>query len=203
MSEASPEDGGGGYGSAFALGASAASVDDEDGVDFNPEDYSEMAAALSEQPDDGDPLSLGQGAGQGAATTAAARSLAVSAAIKVLDTQLYVVRGLAVAAIRAGQAVITARNKVTDARAQLAARLLSSRLRAMRSAKLRALDAVVRIGLAMSRSLGSAGVDAADASRDVLVTAVAARLQAIRSVAEAGLTLGRTLLQDLLGLPPS
>lgn len=75
-----------------------------------------MAAALSDQ-SEGAPLQLGGGLAQGMAGmtnagSAAARSLAVSAAIKVLDTQLYVVRGLAVAAIKAGQAMVVARNKV-------------------------------------------------------------------------------------------
>ncbi|KAK3930504.1 Ribosome maturation factor RimM [Frankliniella fusca] len=218
-SESSPEDLGA-YMSSYSFGGAAqVQVDDDEGMDFSPEDYSEMAAVLSDQSEGGS-LQLGQG-GSGAGLSTA-RSLAVGAAIKVLDTQLYVVRGLAVAAIRAGQALVAARNKVADARSLLAARLLASRLRAMRSvstaglragaalaggaldaaqAKLRALDAVVRIGLAVSRTLGGAGLDAADAGRDLVVASLGARLQAIRSVAEAGLTLGRTLLQDLLGLP--
>ncbi|XP_052131707.1 uncharacterized protein LOC113207155 [Frankliniella occidentalis] len=220
VSESNPDDIGA-YSSPFSFGGSA-QADDEEGVDFNPEDYSEMAAALSDQ-NEGGPLQMGQGASSSNGLSTA-RSLAVGAAIKVLDTQLYVVRGLAVAAIRTGQSLIAARNKVADARSLLAARLLASRLRAMRSvstaglragaalaggaldaaqAKLRALDAVVRIGLALSRTLGAAGLDAADASRDLITASIGARLQAIRSVAEAGLTLGRTLLQDLLGLPTS
>lgn len=76
---------------------------------------SQMASVLSDQseggglpqPNAGGSTLAGLGAGG-----AAARSLAVSAAIKVLDTQLYVVRGLAVAAIKAGQAIVAARTKV-------------------------------------------------------------------------------------------
>ena len=74
-----------------------------------------MAAVLGQSDQTDGALQLGQSAALSAnagSGSLAARSLAVSAAIKVLDTQLYVVRGLAVAAIKAGQAIVAARNKV-------------------------------------------------------------------------------------------